>query len=88
MSPTHNFSAIANNLTEMLRIRPSLGGTRNALQHMWGYVSGCSVSKPGFETWSLNKLLHETQRRVLESKEPYLMTSTALSELAIWIGPA
>lgn len=85
MSPTHEFSAIAKELTELLKARPSLGGIRNALQHMWGYVSASSVSKRGLETWSLNKLFNETQRRVLESEEPYLMTSTALGELKVWI---
>jgi hypothetical protein len=52
---------------------------------MWGYLSASSGSKRGFETWSLNKLFNETQRRVLESEEPYLITSTALSELKVWI---
>jgi uncharacterized protein YbgA (DUF1722 family) len=85
MSPTHDFSTIAKELTELLRTRPSLGGTRNALQHMWGYVSDCSGSKRGLGTWSLNKLFDEIQRRALESGEPYLMASTALSELKVWI---
>ncbi len=85
MSASHDFSAIARELTELLRTQPSSGGIRNALQHMWGYVSDLSVSKRGFETWSLNKLFNETQCRVLECGEPYLMTSTALSELKIWI---
>ncbi len=85
ISSPHDFAAIAKELTELLRMRPSLGGIRNAVQHMWGYVSDCSASKHGFETWSLNKLFNETQRCALESKVPYLMTSTALSELKVWI---
>ena len=88
MPPTHDFSIMAKTLTENLRMPPSLGGIRNALQHMWGYVSDCSVSKRDMETWSLNKLFHETQRCVLESEDPYLMTSTALSELEVWIKTA
>lgn len=56
MSPNHDFSVIAKDLAELLRTRPSLGGIKNALQHMWGYVSATSGSKRGFETWSLNCL--------------------------------
>lgn len=87
MSPTDDFSAIANVLAATLRTRPSPGGIRNALQHMWGYVSDGSVSKLGFERWSLQTLLHETQLRVREKNEPYLMASTALCELEVWIAP-
>lgn len=85
ISPTHDFSVIAKDLTELLRTPPSLGGIRNALQHMWGYVSAFSDSKRGVETWTLNKLFDEIQRRALESEEPYLINSTALSELKVWI---
>lgn len=85
MSPTHDFSVIAQELTEQLRTRPSLGGIKNALQHMWGYVSASSGSKRGVETWSLTKLFNEIQRRTLVSEEPYLIASTALSELKVWI---
>ncbi len=86
MPPTHDFSLLSKVLTELLRKQPSLGGIRNALQHMWGYISDCSsISKRDFETWSLDRLLNEIQRGVLTIKEPYLMSSTALSELKVWI---
>lgn len=88
MSSTHDFSAISMLLTKILRIAPSVGGIRNALLHMWGYISDFSASRSGIETWSLNKLFTETQRGALESKEPYLMASTALSELEVWIKKA
>lgn len=83
--PSHDFSTIAKVLTELLRTQPSLGGIRNALQHMWGYVSDSSVPKPDVEAWSLKKLSCEIQRRVRERGEPYLMASTALSDLEVWI---
>jgi len=86
MPPTHDFSLLSKVLTELLRKQPSLGGIKNALQHMWGYISDCSsISKCDFETWSLDRLLNEIQRGVLTIKEPYLMSSTALSELKVWI---
>ena len=86
MSPTRDYSLLSKRLTELLRTQPSAGGIRNALQHMWGYISDCySISKRDFETWSLSRLFNETQQGVLVTSEPYLMSSTALSELKIWI---
>jgi uncharacterized protein YbgA (DUF1722 family) len=85
MPSNHDFSVLSKTLTELLRMPPEMGGIRNALQHMWGYISDFSESKHDVGTWSLNKLYNETRRGVLESKEPYLMASTALSELNVWI---
>ncbi|MCW5202159.1 DUF1722 domain-containing protein [Desulfobulbus sp. US1] len=81
-----DFSALAALLTETLRTAPSPGGIRNALQHMWGYVSDhVPGSERNTEDWSLSKLLQSVQQGALESQEPYLLASTALSELKIWI---
>jgi uncharacterized protein YbgA (DUF1722 family) len=85
MPSTQDFSAIAKALAELLRMPPTMGGIKNALHHMWGYVSNLSDPKHDIETWSLNKLFNEMQSGVLRSKEPYLMASTALSELKAWI---
>ncbi len=86
MKPHHDFSALAKMLTELLRSPPSAGGLRNALQHMWGHVSDFpSVPKGQAESWPPFKLLRETQRHALEMEEPYLLSSTALSELMAWI---
>ena len=88
MTPHDDFSELATLLTESLRRTPAPGGLKNALQHMWGYVSECSDAPKGeVESWSLSQLLEETQQRALTSKEPYLMMSTALSELKIWLLP-
>jgi hypothetical protein len=86
---SEDFSALATLLTETLRTAPSPGGIRNALQHMWGYVSDHVLgSERNSETWSLSKLLHSVQQGALENQEPYLLASTALSELEIWIPEA
>ena len=86
MSPGQDLSELARMLTELLRKPPSAGGIRNALQHMWGYVSDYSlISKRGLDSWSLNRLFNETQRLTLANEEPYLSSSTALSELKVWI---
>ena len=86
MNPHHDFSELAKVVTELLRKAPSIGGLRNALQHMWGHVSDCPYTPKGeVESWSLSRLLEEIQRRSLASEDPYLTSSTALSELKVWI---
>lgn len=86
MKSGRDFSALANMLAELLRVRPATGGIRNALQHMWGYVSDTEqFSKGEIESWSLSRLLKEVQGLALASKDRYLLSSTALSELKVWI---
>jgi len=89
MKPSHDFSEVAKVVTELLRKPPPIGGLRNALQHMWGHVSdGPYTLKGEVESWSLSRLLEEIQRRSLTREEPYLTSSTALSELKVWIPKA
>jgi hypothetical protein len=89
MRPGDDFTDLARVLTELLREQPSAGGIRNALQHMWGYVSD-DFSRQGrdIESWSLQRVLDETQRLSLARDEAYLVSSTALSELRVWIPEA
>lgn len=86
MRPGDDLTDLARVLTELLRKQPSAGGIRNALQHMWGYVSD-DFPKVGreLESWSLQRLMDETQRLSLARDESYLVSSTALSELRVWI---
>jgi hypothetical protein len=80
------FSDLSRLLAEVLREKPTEGGLRNAVQHMWGYVSDSSPeSQSGMSGWSLRKLLTETQKRTLEYDVKYLICSTALSELMVWL---
>ena len=86
MKPYYNFSELAKMVTELLRKPPSIGGLRNALQHMWGHVSDNPYTLKGeVELWSLSRLMEEIQLRSLANEEPYLTSSTALSELRVWI---
>ena len=86
MKPRHDFSELAAVLTEVLRKAPTAGGIRNALLHMWGYVSDLSsADKNDIESWPLIRLLNEIQRGVHVNEESYLTGSTALSELGVWI---
>ena len=73
-------------LTETLRVQPTVGGIRNAVQHMWGYVSDYTEDKPiDVGTWSPRMLLSETQKRAMANNTSYLISSTALGELMVWL---
>ncbi|PIE61843.1 MAG: hypothetical protein CSA29_01185 [Desulfobacterales bacterium] len=84
--PGDDFSGLARTLLETLRTPPSQGGLRNALQHMWGYVSDrYDGSREAVDAWPLETLLAQIQALVVKHQQPYLMESVALSELAVWI---
>lgn len=77
---------LALELTQILRIPPGPGGVMNALQHMWGYVSDLPGDKSAeYYQQTPQRLLLEIQRRAIEKNQPYLMCSTALSELFIFV---
>ncbi|WP_166262299.1 YbgA family protein [Marinobacter salicampi] len=65
------------------RVAPLPGGMRNALQHMWGYVSGFSTMSP--QTEDLVGLAGEIQRLAVAHEVSYLLNSTALGELRAWL---
>lgn len=67
-------------LTQQLRVAPAEGRLRNALLHMWGYVS--EEGEPPSE--SNRTLLLRIQQLAKEKEQPYLLASTALSELGVW----
>lgn len=84
--PDEDFAELAGTLVELLRQAPSEGGLRNAVQHMWGYVSGDADLPVGaVEQWPLRRLLEETRLRVMRRGRGYLCHSTALGELLAWL---
>jgi len=83
--PSDDFSTLADQLAELLRIRPSDGGIRNALQHMAGYVNTAAEKGSKVNAWPPLKLLQAIQQCTQDGKAPYLFQSTALSELRAWI---
>ncbi len=86
MQPNDDFSELSKILTEKLRCAPSPGGIKNAVQHMWGHVKNYySGSKKQISTWSVYDMFDNTQKIAVKIREPYLMNSTALSELKIWL---
>ena len=76
--------SLARTLVDTLRRAPSRGGLRNAVEHMWGHVPDLEPrGKVSSRTHA--GLLAEVQRRAMSSAEPYLISSTALAELAAWV---
>ncbi len=73
-------------LTETLRIIPEKGGVLNSLQHMWGHVSAFSeLSGNEIEVLEFDDLIKEIQKLAYIAKDNYLIMSTALSELKVWV---
>ena len=80
------FDELSRLLVTVLREEPTEGGLRNAIQHMWGYVSVDWVgSKKNIGNWSLRRIMSEIQKRAIERNITYLTSSTALSELMAWL---
>ncbi len=73
-------------LSKELRVIPKQSGIRNALQHMWGYISKYSMIKRSeVNNLSLETLFYEIQKCTLSSGQEYLINQTALSELEMWV---
>lgn len=79
------FPDLAVEMVDWLRVRPQPGGIRNALQHMWGYLSEGAGDRQAVVQGSLPVLLHRVQKATLEHGQPYLLQSTALAELGVWL---
>jgi uncharacterized protein YbgA (DUF1722 family) len=75
---------VARELVEILRVPPSEGRLMNALQHMWGYVSGFARLTAADRQRPL-ALLTAIRTLAITHQMRYLLESTALSELRVWI---
>jgi len=75
-----NTDALSLLLIRTLRSEPEAGHLMNALQHMWGYVKG-DASPPQ----TPSALLEAIQTAAIKYDTTYLINSTALSELALWL---
>jgi uncharacterized protein YbgA (DUF1722 family) len=73
---------LALDLVNSTRVMPTLGGLRNAVFHMWGYVSAHSAHNPN--QCDLHTLMREVQQLAQAHKVTYLLNSTALGDLAYW----
>jgi hypothetical protein len=70
-------------MTRKLYHSPPPGRLHNALQHMWGHVSRYS-NEAIEDIDSPYPLIQRIQKLCKENEEPYLTTSTALTELRAW----
>jgi len=75
-----NMAALSRLMVETLRKQPEEGRVFNALQHMWGYVK-----EAGHPPADMSALLTAIQTEAVKKRSTYLMHSTALSELTIWL---
>lgn len=74
---------LARHLVDWLRRPPTEGRMKDALQHMWGYVSQRQGQE--HERWDNLTLLMRIQERAKANGTTYLLHSTALGELAAWM---
>lgn len=78
---------LAGELAEILREAPGRARLVNALEHMWGHVArAASAEERAAAGRGAQGLLAATQAVALRIREPYLEASTALSELAGFLG--
>ena len=72
-------------LITLLQAPPNPKLIKNALLHMWGYVSQHSaMTGKALEALPIKKLLKTIQQLSLSNRTQYLVDSTALSELDAW----
>jgi len=72
-------------LVQMMRRTPPRNRLCNALEHLWGYVkdfAGEGEIAPGSDP---NRLVRRIQELVLQHHVRYLLESTALTDLAVWV---
>ena len=82
----NGMSDLYQELVLLLRCPPGEGNLRNAVQHMWGYVSPyTSHSCKAIERKTIYGLSKEIQHLVFLHDVFYLKESTALSELLAWM---
>lgn len=79
---TAGFGVLASDLVATLRHPPPAGRLANAVEHMWGHVSRyASADERQAAKTSVHDMLATTQTLAQEIGDPFLLGSTALSEL-------
>jgi len=83
-----SYEDLIQKITFSLNTAPSEGGIRNAIQHMWGYISKFYHSEN--KDLKINELPSSILLSIIQEysyrfKIEYLLHSTALSELMAWI---
>jgi hypothetical protein len=82
-----DYAGAAEDLVLVLRETPPPRRAVNALEHMWGYVSQAATAEERRAAGaSAGALLLTICELAARTKEPYLTASTALSDLAPFVG--
>lgn len=78
---------LARDLVAILRLPPPPGRLVNAVEHMWGHVHDVAdESARANAARGPARMLAATQTLACANGEPFLLASTALSELAVFAG--
>jgi hypothetical protein len=73
---------LSQELVEILRVAPPARRLVNALEHMWGHVAGQATPEDRRRAGlSSMAMLDTIARLTVQNREPYLLQSTALSDL-------
>jgi len=84
-----SLAPLAEELVLLLRRDPPSGRLVDALEHMWGHVSTSATMEERQQArTSTAGLFLATRTIALRSREPYLMSSTALGDLAVFVALA
>lgn len=85
LGPRDAMDDLARTFVLILREPPASGRLLNALEHMWGHVrADAAAADRKRADESPGALLARIQALTLAHGEPYLLASTALSELAVY----
>ncbi len=77
---------LSRTLVAIVRERPRVARLTNAIEHMWGHVRDDASAEEiaGFTHGAARTRLAIVQGLAIRCEEPYLVRSTALSELAVY----
>jgi hypothetical protein len=85
MRNNSSYSTLLEELTWILRDAPSQGRLLNAVEHMWGYVRDHATAEDLDDARTSDaRLLARTQHLAVRRRQRFLLSSTALSELAVF----
>lgn len=80
---------LARDLVQILRERPREGRLANAVEHMWGHVRKHATPEEVVRAGAgVAEMFQLIQQLALRERERYLVESTALSDLAVFVAPA
>lgn len=83
---TDAMRGLARDLVMLTRERPSRSRAANAIEHMWGYVRPhADRDEAAAARRSASAMLRATQEIAVRVREPYLLASTALGELSLFV---